>query len=426
MISYAQNHEDVLLDRAFQGQETGFYIDVGANDPVTLSVTKHFSMRGWRGINIEPGTAPHRRLCADRPKDVNLNVGIAAESGELTLFECPENDALSTCSAVQAEEHRVAGLKIVPRTVPVQTLDEICRNHVRVPIDFLTIDVEGFEREVLTGANLSHWRPRVVVVEATRPSTSEESHAEWQSMLIDAGYELACFDGLNRFYARSDEPNLAARLAVPVNVTDRFEPYEVARLRNEIETKEAALHEFTDECRQLREQLLEKESAIDDKQLEIDRLAVASKRKEDAIREKQAAILRMEAALRESAAARRKEVEQVRCVCRKLEADLQATHEQLAEAQGHAQGSIGRLHEQLHEKQAQLEGAHGALQAKADDLTAAQQALAEKHAALHDSIQYASTLQQQLEEKHSALHEALDRSQHLLERSLWERLRNVA
>ena len=54
MVSYAQNHEDVLLRRVFPDEPNGFYIDVGANDPVRDSVTKHFYDRGWHGINIEP------------------------------------------------------------------------------------------------------------------------------------------------------------------------------------------------------------------------------------------------------------------------------------------------------------------------------------------------------------------------------------
>ena len=63
MISYAQNQEDVLLRREFPDCTNGFYIDVGANDPVWDSVTKHFYDRGWHGINIEPGLEPYEPLC---------------------------------------------------------------------------------------------------------------------------------------------------------------------------------------------------------------------------------------------------------------------------------------------------------------------------------------------------------------------------
>ena len=60
IISYADNFEDVLLRRVFPRGTPGFYIDVGAFDPVALSVTKHFSDAGWRGINIEPVPALYR------------------------------------------------------------------------------------------------------------------------------------------------------------------------------------------------------------------------------------------------------------------------------------------------------------------------------------------------------------------------------
>lgn len=53
-ISFAQNGEDIRLLRAFIEQPTGFWVDVGANHPINDSVTKLFSLRGWRGINVEP------------------------------------------------------------------------------------------------------------------------------------------------------------------------------------------------------------------------------------------------------------------------------------------------------------------------------------------------------------------------------------
>ena len=68
-VSYAQNCEDVLLHRAFGKQETGFYVDVGASDPVDGSTTKAFYDRGWSGIDVEPG-AVFAELVAARPRDI--------------------------------------------------------------------------------------------------------------------------------------------------------------------------------------------------------------------------------------------------------------------------------------------------------------------------------------------------------------------
>lgn len=239
MRSYAQNHEDVLLDRLFPRGLTGIYIDVGANDPVEDSVTKHFYDLGWRGVNIEPSSARFQRLVADRPRDVNLNVGVSDQVGALTFHELPpESSGGSTFSAEQAERHRTSGIPSEALTVEVTTLARICEEHVTATIDFLSVDVEGFERQVLTGGDWARWRPRVVLVEATQPTTTIPTHDEWEAILLDAEYLFAAFDGLNRFYVRAEDRELLPALATPVNITDDYIPYKhlrpVADLRSAV------------------------------------------------------------------------------------------------------------------------------------------------------------------------------------------------
>jgi FkbM family methyltransferase len=218
MISYAQNHEDVLLGRVFADHEDGFYIDVGANDPVRDSVTKHFYDRGWRGINIEPQTGRYECLRSQRPDDVNLNVGLSDRETALELLECLPNDTLSTFSSELASFWREQGLKFVTRRVPVTTLARMCDEHVDRPIDFLKIDVEGHEREVIEGGDWARWRPRVVLVEASEPQ-------RWEPQLLTAHYLFAAFDGLNRFYVRAEDSQLLAAFHAPVCFFDDFVPY---------------------------------------------------------------------------------------------------------------------------------------------------------------------------------------------------------
>ncbi len=239
MTSYAQNHEDVLLDRVFPRGIPGFYIDIGANDPVRDSVTKHFYDLGWRGVNVEPGTHPFELLSAARERDVNLNVGVSDEPGELTFFEYPpELSGASTFSAEQAARHRDSGFASVERKVPTITLAQLCEEHVTGPIDFLSIDVEGLERQVIAGGDWTRWRPRVVVVEATLPATTVPTHEEWEPLLLAADYVFAAFDGLNRYYVASEDGSeharLAAVLAVPVNVTDNYQPYGLSKQIQEL------------------------------------------------------------------------------------------------------------------------------------------------------------------------------------------------
>jgi FkbM family methyltransferase len=212
LTTYAQNGEDVVLDRAFAGRCPGFYVDVGAAGPVHHSVTKLFYDRGWRGINVEPLVEKHAELAAERPRDVNLNCAIAATRGRLPLTVVEGTESLSTLDAGVAEVHRGAGHRTRTVAIDVLPLDDVLAEHASEPIDFLKVDVEGHEREVLASVDLDRWRPSVVVVEATFPCTDVPTHECWEPLLLGAGYRLGLFDGLNRFYAAPGEDELLRRL----------------------------------------------------------------------------------------------------------------------------------------------------------------------------------------------------------------------
>jgi FkbM family methyltransferase len=241
-VSYAQNQEDVVLARALHPDDRpGFWVDVGAGDPVLDSVTAAFAERGWRGVNVEPLPREHGRLCAARPADTNLRAALGATPGLGKLFvepadkrerlglDAPIDRGASTMVPELAERYRADGQEFTPIEVPISTLAQVVADHVSGPVDFLKVDVEGFEREVLAGADWSRFRPRVVVMEATVPKSDEPAHEAWEPMLFDVGYRFAMFDGLNRFYVHADEPALLETLAIPANVFDDFVPYAWAR-----------------------------------------------------------------------------------------------------------------------------------------------------------------------------------------------------
>jgi FkbM family methyltransferase len=226
-ISYAQNAEDVRLRRAFRGQTSGFYIDVGANNPVTFSVTKHFYERGWTGINVEPIQALHELIRHDRPRDINLNVGCSDGPGTLTLHVARGvASGMSTFTEEERRIHEAKGFEFDTVTTPVVTLASICEQHLLGrTIDFLSIDVEGHEREVLKGADFARFRPRVIVIEATRPNSTEPTHDRWEDLILSQGYIFAVFDGLNRYYVRREDEALIPDLALSPNVFDDYTPY---------------------------------------------------------------------------------------------------------------------------------------------------------------------------------------------------------
>ncbi|MGY2803717.1 FkbM family methyltransferase [Bradyrhizobium sp. USDA 4506] len=240
MISYSQNFEDVLLARLFQGQSIGFYIDVGAWDPTRHSVTRHFYDQGWTGVNIEPVQRQFQLFVGERARDKNLNVAVADSAGRVRFYECSELTSLSTANETQAEELRRSGYTVVDYEVPVVTLQEVIADCGDRIIDFLKIDVEGFEAAVLRGIDLRKRRPRVLVIEATLPSVQIKNWDEadsirnwddWEPAVLAADYELAWYDGLSRFYVRKEDASLRKRLFLPPCVHDGFELAEVHDLK---------------------------------------------------------------------------------------------------------------------------------------------------------------------------------------------------
>jgi FkbM family methyltransferase len=229
MISYAQNFEDVILNRVFHDVQEGRYIDIGAYDPTVDSVTRHFYERGWSGVNVEPISRFHEKFVAARPRDWNLNVAVGATAGAVQFNEWGDSGLSTCCDTLDEQLVTGLGFKRSTYTVPMTTLADITARLGDVTVDFLKIDVEGAERDVLMGGEWRAFRPRVILLEAVKPKLPgcdpygyEPTWFEWEGLLFANGYEFALFDGLNRFYYRREEPSLRAPLSYPANITDGF------------------------------------------------------------------------------------------------------------------------------------------------------------------------------------------------------------
>jgi FkbM family methyltransferase len=220
-ISFAQNFEDVMLWRALKHVENGFYIDVGANDPVADSVTKAFYDRGWRGINVEPLPSHCDDLRAQRPRDITLCCAAGETRGETEIYDC-EVRGWATGDKTVAERHAREGYQGGWRRVSMRTLTDICHEHVTGSIHFLKIDVEGMEKQVIDGADLKSFRPWIVVVEAALVHAKEKAHEPWEETLQTQGYRFAYCDGLNRFYVAEEHQDIMGSFRYPPNVTDGF------------------------------------------------------------------------------------------------------------------------------------------------------------------------------------------------------------
>lgn len=234
MISFAQNAEDVLISRFFEGENPQSYVDVGAADPVYHSVTKHFYDHGWNGLNIEPRQRQFNALCAERPRDSTLQCCVSNKRGTLAFFEVEvgvsdtnsDNGGLSTVDAKLALDYKSRGFSVHESKREVRTLSEILEEHSFTEIGFLKVDVEGHEPQVVAGLDWQRWRPRLVVLESTVPLSAEMADQQPTYFIEKHGYTMAFFDGLNQFLVRDEDSSKLPLLRTPPNVFDSFVPHE--------------------------------------------------------------------------------------------------------------------------------------------------------------------------------------------------------
>lgn len=191
--SYSQEGEDMILRRIFEGEAKGYYVDVGAHHPRRYSNTNYFHGCGWSGINIEPNPDAIRLFQRDRPRDVNLQLGISDKSGSLT-YHVFDEPALNTFD-VSLAKSRVENTpyKIVKLIeIRVERLGDVLAAHLPAAqrIDFLSIDVEGLDFQVLQSNDWGRFRPRCVLVEALGTSLDGVRDTHVYAFMVRQGYEL--------------------------------------------------------------------------------------------------------------------------------------------------------------------------------------------------------------------------------------------
>jgi len=236
-ISYAQNMEDILLDRVFKGRP-GTFMDIGANHPFLESNTYFFYLRGWRGVNFEPIPSHHALFLQHRPEDLNLNVAASDADGELTFHEIANAGGLtghSSLSGEVAEEHRAQGFDVRSYPVRSRTVASLVAEYRIEPPDFLSLDVECHEAAVIRGIPWATWRPKALVIESLEPISHAASFNSWEATLAEHGYLFAATNGINRFYLRDDLRDRLPRLQTPVNCLDHYTRADEALKQAEVE-----------------------------------------------------------------------------------------------------------------------------------------------------------------------------------------------
>jgi FkbM family methyltransferase len=191
--TYAQESEDLILHRVFEQRASGFYVDIGAHHPRRFSNTHFFYQRGWRGINIDAMPGCMRLFRRVRPRDINLECAIT-ENGQPATLLVFDDLALNTFDAERAQAYIASGYRIVERReVVTERLADVLRKWLPqgCAIDFMSIDVEGLELQVLRSNDWQNFSPGYVLVEYLGlNSVSDAIEAEVSCYLVDQGYEL--------------------------------------------------------------------------------------------------------------------------------------------------------------------------------------------------------------------------------------------
>lgn len=223
-------HFYYLLEQFVGASHEGHYVEVGAFDGLFASNTWGLAQRGWSGLLIEP--VPElaescRQNYVKFPKVQVVQSAVGREKGALTLYL---GNQLTTANADTHEEYTTVDWALASLTserviVEVTTLDEILSSYA-VPegFDVLVVDVEGFEAAVFDGFKLSHWMPRMIVVELadTHPdlkSTARED-AELGTMITNAGYTIVFKDHINAVFVRADVHTAAYQETANAALTD--------------------------------------------------------------------------------------------------------------------------------------------------------------------------------------------------------------
>ena len=200
----------MILRRVFEDKPTGYYVDVGAHHPKRFSNTYFFYKRGWSGINIDAMPGSMKLFEQHRARDTNIELGVGKKRALLNyhIFNEP---ALNGFSQALSEERDVAESQnclLEIKKIEVRPLAEILDDHLPAHqgIDFLTIDVEGLDLEVLSSNNWEKYRPEYVLVEVLNNNFDALANHPISKFMQEQNYALFAKCTNTVFFVRIEMP----------------------------------------------------------------------------------------------------------------------------------------------------------------------------------------------------------------------------
>lgn len=193
--SYSQEGEDIILSYIFIEKKTaGFYVDVGAHRPKRFSNTYFFYKKGWRGINIDAMPGSKKLFTKIRPRDINLEIAISDKKQEVTYYMFNDSALNGFSKELSAEINSKGKYRIIDEIkMETSTLKDVLDTYLpeNIEIDFLSVDVEGLDLQVLKSNDWNKYKPKVVLVESLDFSFDDLGNSEIYKFLVSKDYHLA-------------------------------------------------------------------------------------------------------------------------------------------------------------------------------------------------------------------------------------------
>jgi FkbM family methyltransferase len=215
--SYSQSGEDIIISDLFNrlGISNPTYLDIGANDPVSLNNTYRLYTRGSRGVCIEPNPVMYKRLLQKRPKDVVINAGVAFdEKREADFYIFPHQfHGLNTFSKAEADFWEHTGNEEIGKHKPerlmsmkLMDINEILEKNFSPHPNLISIDVEGLDLEIAKMINFEKFKPEVFCLETLGfvEGNKEIRKTDIVDFFTSSGYFVYAETYINTIFCRKD------------------------------------------------------------------------------------------------------------------------------------------------------------------------------------------------------------------------------
>ncbi len=215
--SYSQSGEDIIISDLFRRLQilNPTYLDIGANDPVSLNNTYRLYSSGSRGVCVEPNPVMYKRLLRKRKKDTCINAGVAFDEKKVADFYIfPEKfHGLNTFSKVEAEFWEHTGNEEIGRHKPEQVIsmrlidiNEILEEYFSAHPNLISVDVEGLDLEIVKTINFTKYRPEVFCLETLgfRAGNKEFKKNDIGTFFKENGYFVYADTYINTIFCCKD------------------------------------------------------------------------------------------------------------------------------------------------------------------------------------------------------------------------------